>query len=56
MNEVLIKGYFYMKTNEDTAENAVKDFEDSYPGIEIGQIDYAVLRDEDGVDIDRYNG
>ena len=53
---VIIKGYFYINTDKENVKDAVRELENRYPDIEIGGIDYLILRDEDGNDIEKYDG
>lgn len=52
MNELMVKGWFYLNTHEGNVKDAIEDLRESYPGLNTDNIEYAILRGEDGEDID----
>ena len=58
MNELMIKGWCYWKTDKTTAKEALDEFHRVCEkiGIDSDNMECAILRDEDYEDIDRIDG
>lgn len=56
MNELVVNGWFYLKTDKTTNEEAVREFRKACAkvGIDADNICAACVRDEDGDDITVY--